>query len=106
MDYWIDVSGNKTELIIQIAALDRGVNPTRGSVSEIRVTLSNTCLLSVLFETIETEAEVNSSTGEVYLRVPGHYVEDFGKYRICLNAGKCKVKPCNNMNFKGLRRYS
>ena len=67
---------------IKVVALDNGVDPVRGAIATINITLSNTCLMDVLFDEIENEVLVNQTNGGVFFRIPRYYVREFGKSKM------------------------
>ena len=69
-----------SELLIKVVALDNGVDPVRGAIATINITLSNTCLMDVLFDEIENEVLVNQTNGGVFFRIPRYYVREFGSF--------------------------
>ena len=74
-----------SDAVFTIVAIDGGT-PARGATETVRLTLSNTCLMNVMFETIEMVVQVDQVTGAVTMRLPQYWVYDFGKFilRICL----------------------
>ena len=78
MDLWGDVYLNYTTLNFWVIALDNGTVP-RGDKSNVSVTVSNTCVMDVLFGDIKPIFEVNGTTGGLTLRIPKYYVVEFGK---------------------------
>lgn len=78
MDLFDYVYNQTSELVFYGVVLDYG-DPIRGTRAEVRLTLSNTCLLDVLFEPIESHAEVKQD-GSVRLRIPKYYVYEYGKF--------------------------
>ena len=62
-----------------MVAMDTGI-PRRGATATVRLLLSNTCLLSVLFEEIDSTLEIDITTGQVWFRIPKYWVYDYGLY--------------------------
>lgn len=82
MDLWGDVYLNYTMLQFQVIAIDNGTIP-RGHSASVNVTVSNTCVMDVLFGDIKYIFAVNKTTGGMTLRIPKYYVVDFSKYKRC-----------------------
>lgn len=80
-DLYYIVYNESSEVTFSVAAIDNGV-PRRGTVASVRLTLSNTCLLSALFEEIYLHLEVDGTTGQVWFRIPKYWVYDFGRRRM------------------------
>lgn len=58
--------------------MDNGTVPF-GMTSSLNVTVSNTCVLDVLFGKISYMFYVNDTTGDMTLRIPKYWVYDFRK---------------------------
>lgn len=61
-----------------VAIVTDGGTPKRGAIANVSVELDNSCLVDVEHKPINYSISVNSSTGELYLRVPGYYFYDYG----------------------------
>ncbi len=66
-------------LVFTLVALDQGT-PPRGDTAQVRITLSNTCLLTVLFDAIDISVLVDLELGNVTLRIPKYYIRNYGEY--------------------------
>ncbi|XP_052773067.1 uncharacterized protein LOC128211948 isoform X3 [Mya arenaria] len=75
-DLWGDVYLQYTSLIFDVIAMDNGTVPF-GMTASMNVTVSNTCVLDVLFGKIEYWFLVNDTTGEMTLRVPKYWMYEF-----------------------------
>ncbi|XP_022099461.1 uncharacterized protein LOC110984001 isoform X2 [Acanthaster planci] len=66
---------NDTFSVLQltIVAIDDGT-PARGTVVNVTVTISNTCLYDAISEPVEVKVYIDVLTGGLYLRVPKYYV--------------------------------
>ena len=84
MDLYDVVYNETSELLIRVVALDNGTDPARGAIAAINITLSNTCLMDVLFEEIANQVVLNQTTGGLQFRIPKYYVFDFRKSCITL----------------------
>ena len=80
MELWDNVYLNYTTLQFQVIAMDNGTIP-RGHYAEVNITVSNTCVMDVLFGDITYIFAVDKSTGGMTLRIPKYYVVDFCKFR-------------------------
>ena len=76
-DLYYVVYNESSEVMFSVLAVDDGV-PRRGAVGRVRLTLSNTCLLSALFEEIDLHLKVDAETGQVWFRIPKYWVYDYG----------------------------
>jgi thrombospondin 2/3/4/5 len=76
MELYDDVYLNYTTLHFQVIAIDNGTVP-RGHVASVNVTVSNTCVMDVLFGDIKYIFAVDKVTGGMTLRIPKYYVLDF-----------------------------
>ncbi|WAR01795.1 TSP3-like protein [Mya arenaria] len=76
MDLWNDVYLNYTTLNFQVIAIDNGTTP-RGDIATVNITVSNTCVMDVLFGDIQYIFAVNKTTGGMTLRIPKYYVVEF-----------------------------
>ncbi|XP_052265940.1 uncharacterized protein LOC127868328 [Dreissena polymorpha] len=76
MELYDDVYLNYTTLQFQVIAIDNGTVP-RGDVASVNVTVSNTCVMDVLFGDIKYIFAVDKVTGGMTLRIPKYYVVDF-----------------------------
>ena len=79
-DYYADVYNETSEVNMQLAFLDRGTDPPRGTVVKPKFVLSNSCLMDVLFQQIQLEADYDNTTGGVYLRIPKYWIDFYGDY--------------------------
>lgn len=79
MDLWNDVYLNYTTLQFNVIAIDNGTVP-RGDIASVNITVSNTCVMDVLFGDITYIFAVNKSTGGMTLRIPKYYVVEFCKF--------------------------
>ncbi|XP_071121963.1 uncharacterized protein [Mytilus edulis] len=72
------VYNGTTEVTVEVAVIDLG-NPPHGSVFNVTVNLSNTCLIDELFDRTNITFMINTtdSDGEFYLRIPGYWIVDF-----------------------------
>lgn len=79
------VYNGTTEVTVEVAVIDLG-NPPHGSVFNVTVNLSNTCLIDELFDRTNITFMINTtdSDGEFYLRIPGYWIVDFRKYHCLL----------------------
>jgi predicted regulator of amino acid metabolism with ACT domain len=71
------VYNETSEVTFTIVAIDTGV-PRRGATATVRLVLSNTCLLNVLFEEIVSNLEIDGATGQVWFRILKYWVYDYG----------------------------
>lgn len=78
-DLWGDVYLRYTTLYFTIVAMDNGTVPL-GMTATANITVSNTCVLDVLFGKIQYIFFVNDTTGELFLRIPKYWMYDFCKY--------------------------
>jgi len=78
-DLWGDVYLNYTTLFFDVIAIDNGTVPY-GMKATLNVTVSNTCVLDVLFGKINYTFPINDTTGEMTLRIPGYWMYEFCKY--------------------------
>ncbi|XP_053385192.1 uncharacterized protein LOC123535922 isoform X1 [Mercenaria mercenaria] len=76
MELWNDVYLNYTTLQFNVIAIDNGTVP-HGDTASVNITVSNTCVMDVLFGDITYIFAVNKSTGGMTLRIPKYYVVDF-----------------------------
>ncbi|XP_060555809.1 uncharacterized protein LOC132716530 [Ruditapes philippinarum] len=76
MELWDDVYLNYTTLQFEVIAIDNGTVP-RGDRASVNVTVSNTCVMDVLFGDITYIFAVNKTTGGLTLRIPKYYVVEF-----------------------------
>ena len=83
MGLWENIYLNYTLLQFDVLAIDNGTIP-RGVTASVNVTVSNTCVMDVLFGDIEYKFYVNVTTGGMTLRIPKYYVVEFCKYRVYL----------------------
>ena len=65
-------------LELTIMAVDGGT-PARGTIVNITVTLSNTCLYDAVNEAVEVKLYIDIADSGLYLRVPKYYAIVFGK---------------------------
>lgn len=77
-DLWGHVYLLYTSLIFDVIAMDNGAVPL-GMKATMNITVSNTCVLDVLFGKITYLFLVNDTTGEMTLRIPKYWVYDFRK---------------------------
>ncbi|KAL4225039.1 hypothetical protein ACF0H5_015734 [Mactra antiquata] len=75
-DLWGDVYLKYTSLIFDVIAMDNGTVPL-GMKATMNITVSNTCVLDVLFGKITYLFLVDDVTGEMTLRIPKYWVYDF-----------------------------
>ncbi len=78
MELFEHVYNETSTLVITLVAMDKGVDPPRGATATVRMTMSNTCLMNVLFEEIDISADVNTTTGVTFLRIPRYWVYEYG----------------------------
>ena len=79
LDQISDIYNGSTELTVEIVGIDQGT-PPRGSVINVTIYISNTCLIDERFERTNLSVTANKTSGSVYLRVPGYWVIDYGKF--------------------------
>ncbi|KAJ8299288.1 hypothetical protein KUTeg_023348 [Tegillarca granosa] len=81
LDLYNVVYAANTTLTFSVIVIDGG-NPVRGAVANVSLTLDNSCLVDVEYKPISYNITINSSNGELYLRIPGYYSEEYA----CLDA--------------------
>ena len=79
-DLYDDIYLNYTELIFEVIAMDNGTIP-RGMSANISITVSNTCVMDVLYESIKYMFVVDNTTGEMNLVIPKYWVFLFGEFQ-------------------------
>ena len=79
LDLHRDVYLNYTSLVFDVYAIDNGTIP-RGTSATVNITVSNTCILDVLFTPTNYNILVDNTTGGLNFIVPGYWVYDFRKY--------------------------
>ena len=94
MDLWGDVYQNFTSLHFDVHAIDNGTIPL-GTSASINITVSNTCVMDVLYGDIKYIFTVDNTTGMMYLRIPGYWNVNFRKFfmhsysKVCHNCPFC-----------------
>ena len=90
MDLWGDVYQNFTSLRFDIHAIDNGTIPL-GTSASINITVSNTCVMDVLYGDIKYMFTVDNTTGMMFLRIPGYWNVNFRKFfmQVCHNYPFC-----------------
>jgi hypothetical protein len=73
------VYNETSELVFYAVVLDKG-SPPRGSKVEVRMKLSNTCLITVLYDPITVTTYVEQINGSLSMRIPKYYVYDFREF--------------------------
>ena len=89
MDLWDDVYLRYTSLLFDVYALDNGTIP-RGTSASVNITVSNTCVMDVLFGKTNYIFTVNNSTGKMHLIDPGYWVFDYRKSSLRYSRRKLK----------------
>ena len=79
MDLHRDIYLNYTSLVFKVYAIDNGTI-SRGTSVTVNITVSNTCVLDVLFTPTNYSVVVDNATGGLNFVVPGYWVYDFRKY--------------------------
>ena len=79
MNLYGDIYLNYTTLMFNVYAIDNGTIP-RGTSATVNITVSNTCVLDVLFTQTNFSIVVDNTTGGLNFVVPGYWVHDFRKY--------------------------
>jgi len=77
-DLYKVVYNETSEIIFTLVAIDRGT-PPRGATTTVRMTLSNTCLISVLYEAVDTQILVDVDHGIVRLNIPRYWIYEYGR---------------------------
>lgn len=72
------VYNGSSEVTVEVAVIDLGT-PPHGSVFNVTVNLSNTCLIDELFDrtNITFIIDTTGDYGKFYLRIPGYWIVDF-----------------------------
>ena len=76
MDLYKEVYEANTLLKFTVIVVDGG-SPTRGATAAVEVDIDNSCLIDVEYQAIPYQLTVNSSTGEIYHRLPGYYYYEY-----------------------------
>jgi len=77
-DLYRVVYNETSDLVFTLVIIDHG-SPPRGTTATVHVTLSNTCLLSVLYEALDMTAVLDRDTGAFTLNLPRYWVYDYGR---------------------------
>ena len=105
MDLWGDIYLDYTTLMFDVVAMDNGTT-MRGASASVNITVSNTCVMDVLFEDITVNIFVDKYTGGMYIRIPKYYVVEFCKFLLVLyEYFKLQHKNCLNLFLSLLCRY-
>ncbi|KAK2177983.1 hypothetical protein NP493_567g04005 [Ridgeia piscesae] len=75
-DLYRVVYNETSDLVFTLVIIDHG-SPPRGTTATVHVTLSNTCLLSVLYEALDMTAVLDRDTGAFTLNLPRYWVYDY-----------------------------
>ena len=76
MDLYKEVYEANTLLKFTVIVVDGG-SPTRGATAAVEVDIDNSCLIDEEYQAIPYQLTVNSSTGEIYHRLPGYYYYEY-----------------------------
>ena len=60
-------------VVFTVLAVDQG-DPPRGDTAEVRLTLSNTCLMDTLYQETDVKILVEEDYGNLTLRIPKYYL--------------------------------
>ena len=91
LSLWKDVYKRYTSLLFDVHAIDNGTIP-RGMSATINITVSNTCVMDVLYGKISYIFRVDNDTGGLNLVIPAYMVVDFSKYcLLTLKVPKIKI---------------
>ena len=82
-----------TNISFQILVMDQG-SPTRGTIADVVVEVSNTCLIDTEYLPIEYNFNVGATDGVMYLRIPGYFHADFCEFTLISRIFLLKTYTC------------